>query len=430
MRMRRARLPLMLSTLLLAAPLAACGSGSTSDDGTVTITFANADPSATWKPVIDHCQKENPKVKIKQLNIPYAQLTSTITQRLSQGNADLDVFNVVPAWIRDYNNRGFLADLSDLRPAAEAAAVSTDMVSANQVDGKLLAISPWTTSRFLYYNAEVLAKAGIEPPSADPAKRWTWEDLRAAAQKLQDANAVQYPLMFDQFDSYYQLQPLGVSAGGGNGLSGEQEDQPDFENAGWQKALSFYGGLFESGLSPRGITNDKTNAIFSAGDAGFIVSGPWTVSNAVKAKLDFGVAPAPMFEGGEAATSTDSWAMAVSAKSQHQDAAKGFVECVNLTQAGNAASIEVAQITPTQKDAYQAFATQLESSGGEATAGLSTLMEFELQNTAVHRPAVTGYTVFETEAEKMFSDIRNGADPADRAQKADQLIAEQLERLR
>nr|WP_238355468.1 sugar ABC transporter substrate-binding protein [Kribbella sandramycini] len=395
--------------------------------GPVTLTFANADPAATWKPVIDHCQKQLPGLTVKQLNIPYPQLTSTITQRLTQGNAELDVFTVVPAWIRDYANRGFLADLSELKPQAIANAVSPDMVTANEIDGKLLGISPWTTSQFLYYNADVLRKAGIEPPSADPARRWTWQQLRDASARLK--GSVQYPLLFDQFDSYYQLQPLGVSAGGGNGLTGDKQDKPDFANPGWQKALTFYSGLFTDGLSPRGITNDKTNALFAGGKAGFIVSGPWTVSNAVKTKLAFGVAAAPVFEGGKPATSTDSWAMAVSAKSAKQAMAKRFLECANLTAAGNTASIKIAQITPTQKDAYKAFATQFEASGGAATKGLSALMETELRTTAVHRPPVTGYTVFESEAEKLFADVRNGSNPAGRAKKADETIARQFARL-
>ncbi len=422
----------LLAAAALVVPLAACGSSSSpsstaSGSGPVTITFANADPAATWQPVVDYCQQQHPDIKVKQLNIPYPQLTSTITQRLTQGGAELDVINVVPAWIRDYANRGFLADLSDLKAKAESVAVSKDMVTANEVDGRLLAISPWTTSQFLYYNAAVLKKAGITPPTADPNQRWTWQQLRAAAEKLK--GQVQYPLMFDQFDTYYQLQPLGVSAGGGNGLSGDNQDVPDFENPGWQNALTFYGGLFDSGLSPRGITNDKTNAIFSAGKAGFIVSGPWTVSNAVKGKLDFGVAPAPVFEGGKPATSTDSWAMAVSAKSKNQAAAKTFVDCVNLTEQGNTTSIKVAQITPTEKASYQVFAKQLEASGGTATKGLASLMEYELKNTAVHRPPAAGYTVFETEAEKMFADVRNGSDPAERAKKADETIAAQFKRL-
>lgn len=419
-----------LALAALVAPLAACGSSSEpAQKGPVTITFANADPAATWQPVIDHCQTKHPDIKVKQLNIPYQQLTSTVTQRLSQGGADLDVLNLVPAWIRDYANRGFLADLSDLRADAEKVAVSKDMVENNVIDGKLLAISPWTTSQYLYYNAAALKKAGITPPSMDPEKRWTWQQVRAAAEKLKAGGAVQYPIMFDQFDSYYQLQPLGVSAGGGNGLSGDKQDTPDFENAGWQQALSFYGGLFKEGLAPRGITSDKSNALFAAGKAGLMVSGPWTVPNAVKAKLPFGVAAAPVFEGGKPVTATDSWTMGVSAKSKHLEAAKTFLRCVNLTPEGNTKSIQVAQITPTHKDSYQAFMQQFEKQGGPATAGLTKLTEHELQNTAVHRPSAAGYTVFEGEAEKMFADIRNGADPAERARRADQKIAEQFKRL-
>jgi hypothetical protein len=41
-----------------------------------------------------------------------------------------------------------------------------------------------------------------------------------------------------------------------------------------------------------------------------------------------------------------------------------------------------------------------------------------------------GYSVFEPGANQMFSDIRNGADPAEAAAKADEEITAQIERLK
>ncbi|ALX66426.1 ABC transporter substrate-binding protein [Microbacterium sp. XT11] len=413
--------------------LAACapsGSGGGSDAGEkVTLTFANADPAETWDLVIKAFEKSHPNIAVKQLNIPYAQYTSTINQRMTGGGGDIDVM-VVDAGgaVLDWAKRGFLADISDLKEDAVAAALSEDMVTAREADGKLYALETWTTSQFLYYNVDILAAAGIEPPVDDPAQPWTYEELTAAAQKIKDAGAAEYPFLFDQWDSYYQLQMVGVSAGGGDGI--DAEGNVDFSNEGWQKALTWYHDLFEDGLSPRGITNDKNGALFQTGKAGFMISGPWGVNVAEAGDITYGVAPAPYFEGGEAATSTDSWSVAISAKTAKKDAAREFLEYLTIDPTGNAESAEVAGIAPTNKEAYAKYAEKMSALGGEATANFGAIMQYQLENNAVHRPGVVGYSVFEPGANQMFSDIRNGSDPAERAAQADEDIEAQIARLK
>ena len=412
------------------ASLAGCAAGgSSTDSGKVTLTFANADPAETWGKVIEGFEKENPDITIKQLNIPYAQYTSTINQRMGQGGGGIDLM-VVDAGgaVLDWQSRGYLADISDLKEDAVAAAVSEDMVTAREVDGKLYALEPWTTSQFLYYNSDILAAAGVEPPSSDPTQPWTYEQLTEAAQKVKDAGAAEYPFLFDQWDTYYQLQMVGASAGGGDGI--DAEGNVDFSNEGWQTALTWYHDLFEDGLAPRGITNDKNGALFQTGKAAFIISGPWGVSVANAGEISYGVAPAPYFEGGEPATSTDSWSVGISSKSANLEAAKEFLRYMTIDPTGNALSAEVAGITPTNKEAFADYVEQMSSSAGEATAPFGEIMQYQLENNAVHRPAVVGYSVFEPGAGQLFSDIRNGSDPATRAAQADEEISAQIARLK
>ncbi|WP_251439036.1 ABC transporter substrate-binding protein [Microbacterium sp. USTB-Y] len=420
--------------LTLAAALAITGCSSAGADGgggteKITITFANADPSATWDKVIKGFEKANPNIMVKQLNIPYAQYTSTINQRMGQGGGGIDAF-VVDAGgaIVDWQKRGYLADISDLRSDAEAAAVSKDMVQAREVDGKLYALEPWTTSQFLYYNKSILDKAGVTAPGDDPSKPWTYEELTAAAQKVKDAGAAEYPFLFDQWDSYYQFQMVAASAGGGDGISAE--GKVDFTNAGWQKALTWYHDLFTSGISPRGITNDKNGALFQTGKAAFMISGPWGAGVAAQGKIDFGIAAAPYFDGGKKATSTDSWGIALSAKSKQADAAKKFLRYAVIDPKGNALSAEVAGITPTNKEAFADYVKTIDASSGAATAKFGDIMEYELQNSAVHRPNVVGYSVFEPGTNQMLSDIRNGSDPSSRAKQAGDDISAQISRLK
>ncbi|MFC7405785.1 ABC transporter substrate-binding protein [Georgenia alba] len=424
-------LAVLTGSLAAASMLAACSTGPTDggEDGAITLTFANADPAETWARVIEAYESEHPDVQIEQLNIPYEQYTSTINQRLAGGSSGIDLV-VVDAGgaARDWDNRGFLADISDLRDEATDAAVSPDIVSSREVDGRLLALAPWTSSQFLYYNTDVLEAAGVEPPPADPTAPWTYEQLQDAARAVADAGAAQYPLLFDQWDTYYQLQMLGESAGGGSGI--DENGDVDLTNDGWQHALTWYRSLFEEGLSPRGVTNDRNGALFQTGEAGFILSGPWGVSVANEGDISYGVAPAPYFEGGEPATSTDSWAVGVTASSQYPDAAKEFLRFITIDPEGNATSAEVAGITPTNAEAYAQYADSVEASAEGAADTFGEIMQHQLENTSVHRPNVIGYSVFEPAAGQAFSDIRNGADPAERAAQAEDEIEAQIERLR
>lgn len=413
---------------LIAGPLFA-GCGSSSGNGSVTLTFANADPSATWQKVVDGFQKANPKIKVKQLNIPYAQYTSTINQRMAQGGSGIDLM-VVDAGgaLADFANRRYLADISNLKGDALGVALSPDMVTSRVHNGRLYALETWTTAQFLYYNKDALQKSGVAAPSSDPAKPWTYQQVTAAAKKIQASKAAQYPLLFDQWDTYYQLQMMGVSAGGGDAISAD--GKVDFTNAGWQKVLTWYGSLFKDGLSPRGITNDKNGALFSNGKAGFIISGPWGLPVALSGDVKLGIAPAPYWEGGKPATSTDSWSVGISAKSKNFAAAEKFLRYMTIDPQGNYESAEVAGITPTNKDAYAKYAAAAEKSAGKVSARFGDIMQYELKNSAVHRPVVTGYSVFEPGADQMFADIRNGADPLKRATDADKSIADQIARLK
>jgi multiple sugar transport system substrate-binding protein len=51
-------------------------------------------------------------------------------------------------------------------------------------DGKWYGIGSCWVAPHIYYNADVFAEAGVEPPSNDPAKAWTWQQFLDAATAL------------------------------------------------------------------------------------------------------------------------------------------------------------------------------------------------------------------------------------------------------
>ena len=245
-------LALMAASVLSLGALAACGSSDSSSSAgapkltkqtalkdptsPVTLHYVGAAyPAKALKPVFAAFEKAHPNIKIQYQEVPQDQLNNVLTNRIK--GSDIDVFDVDMPRVAAYNARGWLTDLT---PAFGNLAGKIDKASldASTVDGKLVGMPLQTSEQLLYYNKKYLKKAGVADPSADPAQRETWEQVEADARKAQSAGGAKYGLLFDQLDTYYQLQPLPMSAGGGAGAKGAGNLTPDITNAGWEKAMS------------------------------------------------------------------------------------------------------------------------------------------------------------------------------------------------
>jgi multiple sugar transport system substrate-binding protein len=315
--------------------------------------------------------------------------------------------------LASFASRGYLADLSDLGSQGQGK-IDPKALAVTKYQGKQYAMPRWTSTQLLFYNKALLAKAGIKPPSSDPASPMTWEQVAAEGRKAKQAGA-KWGLTFDQVDRYYQLQPLPESLGGGPGLKGKGLLTPDITNAGWVKAMTWYANTFKTGLSPRGIAPEQTGPLFTQGGTAFFAGGPWNAATFDQAKMSYGVAPFPMFAGGKPASSTGSWATGVSPFSKNQAAAKKFIAYMTTdpTGAWEASSNNI----PVQNDAFAKYLS-LTKAKSPVEAQMATVVKGELAKNAVPRPTTTGYVDFETVMNKAFADIRNGSNPSQRLKSA------------
>jgi multiple sugar transport system substrate-binding protein len=417
-----------LSVILLATTAAACGGDDGGDSGSIdgvgpadfadptepiTITYAGAAYDANQvQPVLDAFHEAHPNITVKYESVPFEDFNSVLAARLTNASDSIDVFDTDMPRTDAYVARGWLADLSATFPGL-ADSVDPGSLEAATVDGKLYAMPYQTSTNLLYYNKTLLAKAGLEFPSADPNDRLTWEDVRTQAEQAQTAGA-QYGIVFDQIDRYYQLEPLAISAGGGPGASGEGNLTPDVANDGWIKAFSWYGGLFADGLSPRGVAVGDTPNMFAAGQVAFYPGGPWWGAQFTgEADLDFGVAPFPAFEGGEAATPTGGWSLGLNPKASTEkaDAVAVFRKFWGLDGGGYAQYLEGQTVLPANLDGASTY-YDAELFTDPRFAGVTDLIKYEVANTATLRLQTVGYVEFEDVMTKAFDDVINGSTPA------------------
>jgi multiple sugar transport system substrate-binding protein len=413
------RRPARLGAAVLAlAVLSACGggggdSGGAGDAAKAELTFVNAQDPGTFDQVIAAFQKANPGITVKLQTVPFDTLNSTVQSRVGGKDPSIDLYEVDEPRLASFASRGYLLDLSDLKQQA-GDTIDPKAMEATAYEGKQYAMPRWTSTQLLYYNKALLQRAGVTAPSSDPAKPITWEQLATDAAKAKSAGA-RWGFTFEQVDRYYQLQPLPESAGGGSGLSGQDNMTPDVANPGWVKAMTWYASTFATGISPRGVSPEQTEPLFAGGNTAFFAGGPWNAPLLDKAKLDYGVAPFPTFAGGKPASSTGSWSVGISPFSKNQEAAKKFLSFMTVDPQG--AWLASSRNIPVQTSAFTKYLTETK---GQSARGpqIAAIINNELAKNAVARPTSVGYVDFETVMNKALADIRNGTNPAQRLQQA------------
>jgi len=261
----------------------------------------------------------------------------------------------------------------------------------------------------------ILTKAGIPFPSADPKQALTWEQLKADGAEAQAKGGAKSGFLFEDTALYATQLGLIASAGGGTGITGADGLSANVNNAGWNKAMTWYASLFASGESPRGTGTLGTDAYFASGNAAYFASGPWSVGAFLPggwaaASANWGVAPLPHFAGGKAATTTGAWSWGINPVSKNKEADLKFIKFASLSAAGNYDTVKTTTIIPSNLTAAAKYFPTLEQSAGTHGTGLAEILTYQNKVSAFARPKTVGYLAFETTMNKAISDIVNGAD--------------------
>ena len=412
------------AALAVAAAFAA-GSSAAQES---TVTFLGANAPGWYEAVIAAFEAKHPDIAIEYQQVPFEDLNAAIESRIGQGDSSIDIFESDTPRVPAAAARGYLASLEDRRAAIEAAVPNPVDIAQVTHEGTIYSYPMWSSTQLLYYNRDLLAAAGVEAPGGASEDRLTWSGLLDKARAAQAAGAA-WGVLFQQVDRYYQLQPLFESAGAGPGLTGEDMLEPAVNTPGWIEVAQWYGDLYKTGLSPRGIAPNQTDALFTNGEAAFLIGGPWVLGRYMGTEgLDFGVAPMPYFEGGEKVTPTGAWALGINPSGDDKAAAMTFAEFVTLDAEGAYLSISAAPFPPTNAEARERYIADLSKLAGEI-GPVHEIIQHEIEETAVGRPRTIGYVAFETIMNRAFSDIRNGADVAETLAGAGRQIERAMSRL-
>jgi multiple sugar transport system substrate-binding protein len=290
--------------LALALSTAACGGGSggdggsdaTSATGPIKIWLSNNPEELAWgNKMVDAWNKANPDQKVTAQEIPAGKSSEeVIGAAITAGNAPCLVFNTAPAAVPQFEKQGGLVPLDSFADGKEYIESRTgDAATQYQSpDGKYYQL-PWKANPvMIFYNKDLLKKAGVDPENPPLS---TYDEFLDTSDKIVSSGAAQaaiWPAPSSEFyQSWFDFYPLYAAETGGTQLV--EDDKATFNSTEGKAVADFWATMYEKGYAQKEAYKADS---FADGKAAMAIVGPWAIA-VYGDSVNWGVAPVPTSTG-------------------------------------------------------------------------------------------------------------------------------------
>lgn len=297
---RGTKIVAVVASVVLGGSLAACsgGSGSSGAEGSggkVTLTFWNGFTGGD-RPGVEHLvsafNSSHKDVQIQMQIMPWDVFYQKLLPSYGSGKGpDLTAMdsNQLPV----YAAKGVFQPLDDIFGGGglDKGTLVKGAVDAGQYQGKQYGIPANFTPTLLYYNKDLLKKAGITSPPAN------WDEWAADLRKLtlpggRGGKPKQYGLALGVHDTI-EILPIFLWENGG-GITSSDGKTATLDSPASVAAVKFWTDLVtKEHVSPVGLSGADADKLMSSGTAAMEVNGPWLTSTLDQAKINYGVAMVP-----------------------------------------------------------------------------------------------------------------------------------------
>jgi fructooligosaccharide transport system substrate-binding protein len=357
-------------------------------------------------PLMAEFEKRNPTIKLAVERLPFSQIFQALEVRLNARTGDPDIYIVDSPLTASYAARGHLMELD---PLIDKSKFSPAGLGAATYNGKVFSAPFGSSMQVMYVNNALFKAAGVEPPSSDIAKRWTWEQVVEAGKKIAKPAENLWGFTFEQQERPYQLLPLGQSLGG-TALSPDGLKATGFiDGPAFVEGFTFMQKLYtEAKISPPGQFDPTlTPELFGSGKCAMLLGGTF-IFDTLKSKypnLDFSVVPHPYFAKGKPVTPTGAWHFGVNPRTTQKQATAQFVKDM-LDEDLSTLWFKLRPYPPTLNSVWKKEAATFNTD-------MWKIAQSELQNTALARPATPGFREYEDILRVALRDMQSGGNIKD-----------------
>nr|WP_298687911.1 extracellular solute-binding protein [uncultured Dongia sp.] len=269
----------------------------------------------------------NPGVKINLEFVPYEGLHDKTTLAQGAGSGyDVVLFDVI--WPAEFAENKVLVDVTDKITPEMKEGVLPGAWTTVEYQNKRYGM-PWILdTKYLFYNTEILEKAGIAAPPK------TWAELLEQAAIIKEKKLVEFPIVWSwaQAEAAICDYTTLVAAFGGQFL--DADGKPAFQTGGGVDALSYMTESLDKGLSnpnSKEYLEEDVRRVFSSGEAAFALNWTYMYNMANDPKESkivgkVGVVPAPGVDGkSEASAVNGSMGLGITSTSKNPDEAWKYI---------------------------------------------------------------------------------------------------------
>jgi multiple sugar transport system substrate-binding protein len=271
--------------------------------------------------------KANPDIKVNLEFVPYEGLRDkTLLSQGAGGGYDVVLFDVI--WPAEYATNKVLVDVTDRITPDMKSAIMPGAWTTVEYNGKAYGM-PWILdTKYLFYNMEMLEKAGIAAPPR------TWDDLIEQAKIIKDKGIVEHPIVWSwaQAEAVICDYTMLLASYGGNFLT--DDGKPAFQSGGGVEALKYMVKSVDEGVTnpnSKEYLEEDVRRVFSSGQAAFALNWTYMYNLANDPKESkvagkVGMVPGPGIAGKlEASAVNGSMGLGITAASKHPDEAWKYI---------------------------------------------------------------------------------------------------------
>jgi multiple sugar transport system substrate-binding protein len=264
--------------------------------------IAGSGATDTRTVLINAFEKIHPGIHVTLVSAPTNTDTNraTLATEISGGATTPDVFMGDVIWPAQFGAHQLALPLTGLLPSSYFAQFAPGLIAGASYKGKVYGSPLFEDQGFMYYRKDLLAKAGLAPPT-------TWEQLESEAKTLLSKHLVKYGFVW-QGASYEGLTCnfMEYLASAGGTATKSDYSTATLDSPAAIKAVTFMRSLVTSGVTPASITTfQESQAMntFAAGNSAFLRNWDYAYSDATTPATgtlktsQVGVEPMPAFAG-------------------------------------------------------------------------------------------------------------------------------------
>jgi len=281
-------------------------------------------------------EEQNPGITVDWIHIPVAADQQLALKTAIAGGTAPDVFWSTP--YRDFVVLGAAMDVTTKLQADPVLGAPDYFLQPQEferatVNGKWFGIGSCWVAPHIYYNADLLAAAGVEPPSTDPAQAWTFDHFREVGKALTFDSEGRHP--GDAGFDINNVRQWGVSwptfdialAGAIYSNGGYTWGTDYTAGHGSPEALAAIQAIADltivdqiapvpAVLQQMGMSDWQALA---SGNVAIIITGSWALQDIAKLEFNYGCGVLPVFQ--EPATVMLAHSHCISSTTEHPDEA-------------------------------------------------------------------------------------------------------------